>query len=125
MDPFSYLSVLISIILALGMTRVLASIGEMLEARLHRRLYLGAHHLDTRRFYLSGHRLVDFLPLARPAAVDVFPLRFRPDLAHHFISCLASAFSAGRRSRRISRLQSALLCEPSGVFHHPRVVCSR
>jgi hypothetical protein len=29
MDPSSYLSVLISIILALGMTRVLAGVGEM------------------------------------------------------------------------------------------------
>jgi hypothetical protein len=39
MDPFSYLSVLISIILALGMTRVLAGVGEMLQARSHRRVY--------------------------------------------------------------------------------------
>jgi hypothetical protein len=39
MDPFSYLSVLISIILALGMTRVLAGVGEMLQARLRRWLY--------------------------------------------------------------------------------------
>ncbi|PYK95589.1 MAG: hypothetical protein DME36_01345 [Verrucomicrobia bacterium] len=39
MDPFSYLSVLISIILALGMTRVLAGVGEMLQARSHRRMY--------------------------------------------------------------------------------------
>jgi hypothetical protein len=39
MDPFSYLSVLISIILALGMTRVLAGVGEMLQARSCRRLY--------------------------------------------------------------------------------------
>src|SRR5437879_1173529 len=39
MDPFSYLSVLISIILALGMTRVLAGVGEMLQARLRRRIY--------------------------------------------------------------------------------------
>lgn len=39
MDPFSYLSVLISIILALGMTRVLAGIGEMLQARSLRRIY--------------------------------------------------------------------------------------
>ena len=39
MDPFSYLSVLISIILALGMTRVLAGVGEMLQARSHRRIY--------------------------------------------------------------------------------------
>ena len=40
MDPFSYLSVLISIILALGMTRVLAGVGEMLQARSRRRLWL-------------------------------------------------------------------------------------
>ena len=39
MDPFSYLSVLISIVLALGMTRVLAGVGEMLQARSHRRVY--------------------------------------------------------------------------------------
>ena len=39
MNAFEYLSVLISIILALGMTRVLAGVGEMLQARLHRRIY--------------------------------------------------------------------------------------
>jgi len=39
MDPFSYLSVLISIILALGMTRVLAGVGELLPARSRRGLY--------------------------------------------------------------------------------------
>jgi hypothetical protein len=39
MDPFSYLSVLISIVLALGMTRVLQGLGEMLQARSHRRIY--------------------------------------------------------------------------------------
>jgi len=38
-DPFSYLSVLISIVLALGMTRVLAGVGEMLQARSRRRIY--------------------------------------------------------------------------------------
>jgi cell division protein FtsW (lipid II flippase) len=38
-DPFSYLSVLISIILALGMTRVLAGVGEMLQARSRRQIY--------------------------------------------------------------------------------------
>jgi len=38
MDPV-HLSVLISIILALGMTRVLAGVGEMLQARSRRRLY--------------------------------------------------------------------------------------
>jgi hypothetical protein len=39
MDPFSYLSVLISIVLALGMTRVLAGVGEMLQAHSRRRIY--------------------------------------------------------------------------------------
>jgi hypothetical protein len=39
MNAFDYLSVLISIILALGMTRVLGGVGEMLQARSHRRIY--------------------------------------------------------------------------------------
>src|SRR3712207_52805 len=38
-EPFSYLSVLISIILALGMTQVLTGVGEMLRARTRRRIY--------------------------------------------------------------------------------------
>jgi hypothetical protein len=38
-DPFSYLSVLISIVLALGMTRVLSGVGEMLQARSRRHIY--------------------------------------------------------------------------------------
>jgi hypothetical protein len=39
MGAFEYLSVLISIILALGMTRVLGGVGEMLQARSLRRIY--------------------------------------------------------------------------------------
>jgi hypothetical protein len=39
MDAFNYLSVLISIVLALGMTRILQGLGEMLQARSHRRIY--------------------------------------------------------------------------------------
>ncbi|MFL6539921.1 MAG: hypothetical protein ACJ8HU_04105 [Chthoniobacterales bacterium] len=39
MDPFSYLSVLISIVLALGMTQVLTGVGEMLQARSRRQVY--------------------------------------------------------------------------------------
>ena len=39
MNAFEYLSVLISIILALGMTRVLAGVGEMLQARSRSRIY--------------------------------------------------------------------------------------
>jgi hypothetical protein len=38
-DAFNYLSVLISIVLALGMTRVLAGVGEMLQARTRHRIY--------------------------------------------------------------------------------------
>src|SRR4030095_10849435 len=39
MGAFEYLSVLISIILALGMTRGLAGVGEMLQARSRRHIY--------------------------------------------------------------------------------------
>src|SRR5437899_13032293 len=39
MNAFEYLSFLISIVLALGMTRVLAGVGEMMQARMHRGIY--------------------------------------------------------------------------------------
>ena len=39
MRAFEYLSVLISMILALGMTRVLGGVGEMLQARSQHRIY--------------------------------------------------------------------------------------
>jgi hypothetical protein len=39
MDPFSYLSVLIQIILALGMARLLTGLGDMLLARSRQKLY--------------------------------------------------------------------------------------
>jgi hypothetical protein len=52
MAAFEYLSVLISIILALGMTRVLGGVGEMLQARSHRRIYWVPSGLST-CFYIS------------------------------------------------------------------------
>src|ERR1700746_3005260 len=51
MGAFEYLSVLISIILALGMTRVLAGVGEMLQARARRRLYW-AHAVWSTNLFL-------------------------------------------------------------------------
>jgi hypothetical protein len=72
MNAFDYLSVLISIILALGMTRVLAGVGEMLQARSHRRIYWVHAIWIVNPFPVSGCRMVDFLPLAQPAAVDIF-----------------------------------------------------
>jgi hypothetical protein len=47
MSAFEYLSVLISIILAMGMTRVLAGVGEMLQARSHRQIYWVHVHCDA------------------------------------------------------------------------------
>jgi hypothetical protein len=46
MSALDYLSVLISFILALGMTRVLAGVGEMLQASSHRLIYWVAPPLD-------------------------------------------------------------------------------
>lgn len=39
MEPFGYLSILTSIVLGLGITRVLSGCGELLQIRLHTRLY--------------------------------------------------------------------------------------
>src|SRR6266568_2684180 len=67
MDAFSYLSVLISIILALGMTRVLAGVGEMLQARSHRRIYW-VHALWIVNLFLY---LVSMLLFPREGDVDL------------------------------------------------------
>src|SRR5882724_12199561 len=80
MGAFEYLSVLISIILALGMTRVLAGVGEMLQARSRRHIYWVHANWIVNLFLYLVVGLVDFLPLAQPAAMDVFPVRLRPDL---------------------------------------------
>jgi hypothetical protein len=39
MDPFSYLSVLTSIVLALGITRILSGVGRLLQTRGRVRIY--------------------------------------------------------------------------------------
>ncbi len=99
MNAFEYLSVLISIILALGMTRVLAGVGEMLQAGSRRHIYWVHVIWIVNLFLLSRSSVVDFLPLAQPAAMDIFPLRLRPDLANHPVSGVTFALSAGRRCR--------------------------
>ncbi len=72
MGAFEYLSVLISIIPALGMTRVLAGVGEMLQARSRRHIYWVHASWIVNLFLYLVVGLVDFLPLAQPAAMDVF-----------------------------------------------------
>ena len=92
-SAFEYLSVLISIVLALGMTRVLAGVGEMLQVRIHRRSLLGARDLDLQSFYLSHCSVVDFLSLAQPAIVELLSFRFCPYLANDFVSRFNASFS--------------------------------
>jgi hypothetical protein len=51
MDPFAYLSVLTSIILALGITRLLSGVGRLLQDRSHIRIYW-VHLLWTLNVFL-------------------------------------------------------------------------
>jgi hypothetical protein len=125
MDPFSYLSVLISIILALGMTRVLAGIGEMLEARLHRRLYW-VHIIWILDVFIClviawwiFYRWHDQQPWTFFLFVFV--------LISPTILYLASLLLFPREGAADESVdyKAHFYGEPSGVFHHPRVVCSR
>ncbi len=95
MAAFEYLSVLISIILALGMTRVLAGVGEMLQARSRHRIYW-VHVMWIVNLFL-------YLVIAwwifyrwrdqQPWNFYLFPLR--PDLPNHFVFGITSTLSAG------------------------------
>src|SRR6266480_4503500 len=60
--------------------------------------------------------MVDLLPLARPAAVDILSFSFRPDLPNNFVSGITSTVSTGRRCWHCHRLQGALLRESSCLF---------
>src|SRR6266478_5009930 len=94
MNAFEYLSVLISIILALGMTRVLAGVGEMLQARSRRRLYWVHAVWVVNLFLYLVVGVVDFLSLAQSTAVDVFPFYLCPDFTHFLVPGLHRSFSA-------------------------------
>jgi hypothetical protein len=95
MSPWipSVISLLTSIILALGMTRVLAGVGEMLQARSRRRLYWCTPSGSRISFCIWWWQ-VDFLSLAQSAAVDVFPFYVCSDFAHDLIPGLHPSFSA-------------------------------
>ena len=79
------------------MTRVLAGVGDMLQARSRRHIYWVARRLDRQSFPLSGYCLVDLLSLAQSADLDVFPFRLRPHLTHDLVSGVDAPFPAGRR----------------------------
>jgi uncharacterized membrane protein HdeD (DUF308 family) len=90
MDPFSYLSVLISILLAFGMTRVLAGVGEMLQARSRRRLYW-VHAIWVVNLFLY---LVDFYRWRNQQPWTFFPFYLCPDFTHLLVPGLHRSFSA-------------------------------
>src|SRR5438874_11994862 len=123
MDPFSYLSVLISIVLALGMTRVLQGLGEMLQARSHRRVYW-VHALWVLNIFL-------FLVVAWWV---FYRWRFEQNwtfflfvfvLISPTILYLCSLLLFPREGDVFrKRLQDTLLCESSRLLHRLRVVCA-
>src|SRR4029077_25868 len=55
---------------------------------------LGARHLDRQPLPVPRDRLVDLLPLARPAAVEFLPFSFRPDLPNNFVFGVTPTLSA-------------------------------
>src|SRR5436190_22655870 len=99
MSPFEYLSVLISIVLALGMARVLAGVGEMLQASSHRQIHW-VHVLWIVNLFL--YLVVAwwiFYRWRNPAAVDVFSVRLCPYLANDLVPSIGATVSPGRRCR--------------------------
>jgi hypothetical protein len=99
MGAFEYLSVLISIILALGMTRVLGGVGEMLQAGSRRHIYwVHAIWIVNLFLYLVVAWWI-FYRWRNQQPWTFFLFIFRPDLTNNLVSGFTVAFSAGRRCR--------------------------
>ena len=125
MGAFEYLSVLISIILALGMTRVLAGVGEMLQARSRHRIYW-VHVIWIVNLFLYlviawwiFYRWRDQQPWTFYLFLFVL---ISPTIL--YLAGITSPVSAGRRCRHYDRLQGPLLLESSGLLHSFRTLCT-
>jgi hypothetical protein len=58
---------------------------------------------------VDGDRLMDFLPMAQPAAVDIFPVRLCPYLPNHLVFGIAFTLSTGKRRRPCAGLVTAAI----------------
>src|SRR6266567_4340256 len=70
---------------------------------------LGACCLGGESVSVSGGGVVDFLSLAQPAAVDIFPFYLCSDFSHDFILGFYRPFSARVFFGRVRQLQNSLL----------------
>ena len=112
MDPFSYLSVLISIILALGITRLLGGLDDMLQAGSCPRIYWVHIFMDSQSVPVPSHGMVDFLPLACSAALDLFPARFRAYLANDPVSSRPYCYSRAQAAQMKPSITKPIFSTP-------------
>src|SRR5205823_14229983 len=70
---------------------------------------LGARRLGRKSVSVFGGGVVDFLSLAQPTAVDIFPFYLCSDFAHDFILGFYRPFSARVFFGRVRQLQNSLL----------------
>jgi len=116
MNAFEYLSVLISIILALGMTRVLAGVGEMLQARSRRHIYwVHAAWIVNLFLYLVIAWWIFYR--WRNEQLWTFFLFVFVLISPTILYLASLPFSPRRRDRRVRQLQNTLLRQPSRILH--------
>jgi hypothetical protein len=100
-DPFSYLSVLISIILGLGITQLLTGLGRLLQARAGTRLYapadLRANYFAHARPFFALTMLLLLVSVAKDVVLDgALPRPLNPG-THLVLLTLSAAAVATRR----------------------------
>ena len=83
---------------------------------------MGARRLGREPVSVSGGGVVDFLSLAPPAAVAVFPFYLCPDFIHHLVPGLYRSFSARVLFGYLRQLQNALLLQPSRILRSLRSI---
>lgn len=92
-DSFNYVAVLVSIVIGLGMTKVLSQLSEAIQAQDRKRNYWVHTLWMVNLFHLPDARVVGLLSMERRAVVEFLSLHLGDHRADAALSRLRRALS--------------------------------
>jgi hypothetical protein len=120
-DSFNYVAVLVSIVIGLGVTRVLSQLSEAISSAKSTTELLGPHALDDQPFHSPHVVVVGLLSMEDCAAMEFLSLHVGNHRADAALSRLGRALPRRAGIDRRRDLARILLCEPPRLLFHSRV----